>query len=318
MLFNSLTFLVFFAGVLALHSLPLPWRVEEVQPAVGQLPVLRGLESAVRRSCSWISTVVDWFVARRHGAGRAAGGAAARCSGSAWSPTWACSAFFKYGGFLLENFQRPGRLLRDRLRRAAAPDIVLPVGISFYTFQTLSYTLDVYRGGMQPCALVPRLRAVRDLLPAAGRRPDRARRRVPARSAATPRRATAAAARLGPVPDDPGPVPEGRAGRHAAGARRRSTVFGVEPRRPAASTPGSAPWPSRARSSATSPATRPAPSARRCASGFSLPDNFRFPYAAIGFSDFWRRWHISLSTWLRDYLYIPLGGNRARARCAPT
>ena len=44
--------------------------------------------------------------------------------------------------------------------------------------------------------------------------------------------------------------------------------------------------------------------------GFALPENFRMPYAAIGFSDFWRRWHISLSTWLRDYLYIPLGGNR--------
>jgi alginate O-acetyltransferase complex protein AlgI len=44
--------------------------------------------------------------------------------------------------------------------------------------------------------------------------------------------------------------------------------------------------------------------------GFSLMSNFRYPYAAIGFSDFWRRWHISLSTWLRDYLYIPLGGNR--------
>jgi D-alanyl-lipoteichoic acid acyltransferase DltB (MBOAT superfamily) len=44
--------------------------------------------------------------------------------------------------------------------------------------------------------------------------------------------------------------------------------------------------------------------------GFSLPDNFNCPYAAIGFSDFWRRWHISLSGWLRDYLYIPLGGNR--------
>jgi alginate O-acetyltransferase complex protein AlgI len=44
--------------------------------------------------------------------------------------------------------------------------------------------------------------------------------------------------------------------------------------------------------------------------GFSLPNNFNYPYAAIGFSDFWRRWHISLSTWLRDYLYIPLGGNR--------
>ena len=44
--------------------------------------------------------------------------------------------------------------------------------------------------------------------------------------------------------------------------------------------------------------------------GFNLPDNFRYPYAAVGFSDFWRRWHITLSTWLRDYVYIPLGGNR--------
>ncbi len=44
--------------------------------------------------------------------------------------------------------------------------------------------------------------------------------------------------------------------------------------------------------------------------GFHLPENFRAPYAAVGFSDFWRRWHVSLSSWLRDYLYIPLGGNR--------
>jgi alginate O-acetyltransferase complex protein AlgI len=44
--------------------------------------------------------------------------------------------------------------------------------------------------------------------------------------------------------------------------------------------------------------------------GFWLPENFNAPYAALGFSDFWRRWHISLSSWLRDYLYIPLGGNR--------
>src|SRR5262249_21351322 len=44
--------------------------------------------------------------------------------------------------------------------------------------------------------------------------------------------------------------------------------------------------------------------------GFRLPENFRHPYLADSPSDFWRRWHISLSTWLRDYLYIPLGGNR--------
>lgn len=44
--------------------------------------------------------------------------------------------------------------------------------------------------------------------------------------------------------------------------------------------------------------------------GFHFPENFKSPYGSVGFSDFWRRWHISLSTWLRDYLYISLGGNR--------
>ena len=44
--------------------------------------------------------------------------------------------------------------------------------------------------------------------------------------------------------------------------------------------------------------------------GFSFPDNFRYPYISRSVSDFWRRWHITLSTWFREYLYIPLGGNR--------
>jgi len=44
--------------------------------------------------------------------------------------------------------------------------------------------------------------------------------------------------------------------------------------------------------------------------GFEVPRNFNAPYLAEGITDFWRRWHISLSSWLRDYLYIPLGGNR--------
>ena len=47
--------------------------------------------------------------------------------------------------------------------------------------------------------------------------------------------------------------------------------------------------------------------------GFHFPANFRDPYFATSVTDFWRRWHISLSTWLRDYLYIPLGGNRRGA-----
>ena len=48
--------------------------------------------------------------------------------------------------------------------------------------------------------------------------------------------------------------------------------------------------------------------------GFPFPENFNYPYVARSLSDFWRRWHISLSTWFRDYLYIPLGGNRGSAK----
>lgn len=44
--------------------------------------------------------------------------------------------------------------------------------------------------------------------------------------------------------------------------------------------------------------------------GYRLPENFRFPYLSTSVTEFWRRWHLSLSSWLRDYLYIPLGGNR--------
>ena len=44
--------------------------------------------------------------------------------------------------------------------------------------------------------------------------------------------------------------------------------------------------------------------------GFDFDENFNYPYSATSITDFWRRWHISLTTWFRDYLYIPLGGNR--------
>lgn len=44
--------------------------------------------------------------------------------------------------------------------------------------------------------------------------------------------------------------------------------------------------------------------------GFKFPENFRYPYQSVSITDFWRRWHITLSTWFREYLYIPLGGNR--------
>ena len=51
--------------------------------------------------------------------------------------------------------------------------------------------------------------------------------------------------------------------------------------------------------------------------GFVFPKNFDSPYRSRSITEFWRRWHLSLSTWLRDYLYIPLGGNRKKAKGAP-
>ena len=44
--------------------------------------------------------------------------------------------------------------------------------------------------------------------------------------------------------------------------------------------------------------------------GFRFPENFQYPYLSGSITEFWRRWHISLGSWFRDYLYIPLGGNR--------
>ena len=72
------------------------------------------------------------------------------------------------------------RLARASSAHPATLAIVLPVGISFYTFQTLRYTIDVYRGKLEPTRSAARLRALRHLLPAARGRPDRARGALPA------------------------------------------------------------------------------------------------------------------------------------------
>ena len=52
--------------------------------------------------------------------------------------------------------------------------------------------------------------------------------------------------------------------------------------------------------------------------GFVFPQNFDRPYSSLSLREFWRRWHITLSRFLRDYLYIPLGGNREGAGCGRT
>ena len=218
--------------------------------------------------------------------------------------------YFKYtafvGGYALDFVH----VITQRTSRACTRfvnSIVLPIGISFYTFEGISYMVDVYRGDARGRARPAALRVLHLVLPAPDRRADR-----PLRDPA------AAAAREAPL--RPRPRALGAAALHArpreeGAARRRARAL----RRPLSR--------SRRRRSGCS-------SAWSCALGFGfqiyfdfsaysdmalglarifgieLPWNFDRPYRSASPTEFWRRWHVTLSTWLRDYLYIPLGGNR--------
>ena len=213
--------------------------------------------------------------------------------------------FFKYFNFFVASAE--GLLLWLGLPATESTlKIVLPVGISFFTFQTMGYTIDVYRRRMSasadPCdfalfvAFFPQLVAgpivrATNLLP----------------QLATPRRWAGV--------DVPGCLVLLLIGfiKKACISDHISAV--IEP--VFADPTDYAAWSVRLAvfyysvqiycdfSGYTDMAIA-------CAGllGYKLPPNFRFPYFSANLAEFWSRWHISLSTWLRDYLYIPLGGNR--------
>ncbi|MEO5721952.1 MAG: MBOAT family O-acyltransferase, partial [Chthoniobacterales bacterium] len=304
MLFNSLTFIAFFAIVLALHYAPLPWTVKKFNLLLASY-IFYGAWSPPFVILLWISTVLDWYVAkaldRTEAQGRRRWLLFLSMAGNL-----GMLGYFKYGGFLMDNFAHAMNALGVAYQ-APKWDIILPVGISFYTFQTMSYSLDVYFRRSRPArsfldfalfvTFFPQLVAgpiVRpvDLIP----------------QFATPR--TASARQLGwglmlmvlglfqkivladgflaPVVDK---------------------VYGAKEILPALDAwLGTLAFSGQIFFDFAGYTTTAIGAA--LALGFSIPDNFRAPYAAIGFSDFWCRWHISLSSWLRDYLYIPLGGNR--------
>ena len=217
--------------------------------------------------------------------------------------------FFKYGNFLLENFQ----WLLARVGVDYHPphlDIFLPIGISFYTFHSLSYTLDVYRGTTQPTkslrdfllavSFFPQLVAgpivrAADFLPQCEAPPTPQKNRLQwglfLMTLGMFQKIVLADTLLAPVAD---------------------TVFGhPSPVLTLDAWIGVTAFASQIFFDFSGYSTC-AIGAALCL-GFHLRDNFLFPFAAVGFSDFWRRWHISLSTFLRDYLYFPLGGSRVGA-----
>jgi alginate O-acetyltransferase complex protein AlgI len=308
MLFNSLTFVVFFAAVLGLHALPFPWRVKKANLLIASY-LFYAAWNPPFVVLLWISTVLDWHVAR-------------------WiyqeerplrrrlllllslAGNLGILGFFKYGPFLLQNWQSAMGFLGIAY---SPPDwsIVLPVGISFYTFQTMAYSLDVYLRRERPAAsfldfalfvtFFPQLVAGPIVRPA---------HLIP--QFAAPRRVTSAQLVWGLALITLG-LFEKVVVADALLAPSSDTVFGAEQSlHPLDAWLGVLAFSGQIFSDFAGYSTT-AIGIGLCL-GFSLPNNFRFPYAAIGFSDFWRRWHISLSTWLRDYLYVPLGGNRKGRR----
>jgi alginate O-acetyltransferase complex protein AlgI len=213
--------------------------------------------------------------------------------------------FFKYYNFFVESAVGFSEWMGLALP-ARTLEIILPIGISFYTFQTLSYTVDVYRGRLTPTrsmldfalfvAFFPQLVAGPIL---------RARTFLPQlltmhRLAEVNFRAhltlflvgyikkACVADQVAQVVDPVFASPELYS---AASHWLASLLYSLQ---------------------IYCDFSGYSDMAIACAGllGYRVTENFAFPYLARSFRDYWRRWHISLSTWFRDYLYVPLGGNR--------
>jgi len=219
--------------------------------------------------------------------------------------------FFKYFGFFEESFVA---LLSTLLGYEVSPtglDIILPVGISFYTFQSMSYTIDVYRRQLHASrsfvdfatfvAFFPQLVAG-PIVRASELMPQLRSERVYDND----RLASGGYLMLWGmfkkvvVADNLAPLV--------------NHVFASDPAALDGTTVLIASYAFAFQIYGDfSGYTDIARGSARLL-GFDFPLNFDLPYVATSPSDFWRRWHISLSTWLRDYLYIPLGGNRSSPR----
>lgn len=211
--------------------------------------------------------------------------------------------FFKYFNFFIES-ARP--LLESIGLSGGTLSIILPVGISFYTFQTLSYTIDVYRGKLKATeslldfalyvAFFPQLVAgpivrARELLPQLAMVPRWSKRRCYGGAQQMLRGAVKKvllADRLGEMVDVVFAGPE--------------LYSGVTVWIAVIAYAGQIYYDFSGYSDIAIGAAKML--------GYRFPANFRHPYLATSIADFWHRWHITLSRWLRDYLYISLGGNR--------
>lgn len=221
--------------------------------------------------------------------------------------------FFKYTAFL-------GDSLNSLLRLAGRDDlpvlrIVLPVGISFYTFKVISHVVDVYRGRLAPARSLLDFACYVSFFPQLLSGPIQRYGTIDAKGEIVPTFADQLVTRWWTE----NTFSHGVALFMLGFAKKILLADGIAPVADtvfAAASPGTVDvWFGALAYSFQLYFDFSAYSEMAIGLGlmFGLdcPRNFDAPYRAEGFGDFWRRWHITLSGWLRDYLYIPLGGNRA-------
>jgi alginate O-acetyltransferase complex protein AlgI len=214
--------------------------------------------------------------------------------------------FFKYFNFFIDSAER---VLEKAGLEVAAPvlQIALPVGISFYTFHGMSYTIDLYRRHIEPATSFVTFAAFVSFFPQLVAGPiGRASFQLPQFERERER------------PGVDGTL--GALGLILLGLFKKVAIAdAVAPVASAAfADPDAASWPLLLLGAYAfalqiygdfAGYTDIARGSARLM-GFELPANFEQPYLSRNITEFWRTWHISLSTWLRDYLYVPLGGNR--------
>lgn len=304
MVFNSLTFVVFFAIMLVLHNLPLTWKVKKVNLLLASY-LFYAAWNPPFILLLWLSTVIDFFVGKalytQQNPIRKKGLLVVSLIGNL-----GMLCFFKYGTFILENFVHLTNALGLDFH-PAKPTIILPAGISFYTFTTLCYTIDMYKKRSEPVKSLLDFSLFVTFFPHLVAGPIvRPEQLVP--QFETPRKANQTQLLKGLFLLTLGlfmkvVLADGML------ALPADTVFGsAAPLATLDAWMGVLAFSGQIFFDFAGYSTC-AIAVAMCL-GFVLPENFKYPYAAAGFSDFWRRWHITLSAWLRDYLYIPLGGNR--------
>jgi D-alanyl-lipoteichoic acid acyltransferase DltB (MBOAT superfamily) len=215
--------------------------------------------------------------------------------------------FFKYYNFFLENFKAAFKFFGSEINSNSL-NIILPVGISFYTFQTLSYVIDVYNRKLEPTKNFVAFTAYVSFFPQLVAGPiERATYLLPQFYKKRKFDYTSAVDGLRQILWGlfKKVVIADNCAEYAnlifnnSASYSGSTLF-----------LGALFFTFQIYGDFSGYSDIAIGTSRLF--GFNLMRNFNFPYFSRNFAEFWRRWHISLSTWFRDYLYIPIGGSRGR------